>query len=136
MSETNDRLVREFYRLLSGGDGGAMRKFVTANFVETASVTWPESHPRAGVVSGRERLEKLFSRIAAGPPIRGGVNFQVIDILAREDAAAARITFEWVGRNGEHLPNGALEWWVFDTDGLVSAIVPYYWDGHAVATRG
>jgi hypothetical protein len=136
VSETTDRVIREFYPLLNSGNSDAMTKFVMTNFAETASVTWPESHPRAGVVAGREHLQKLFSRIAAGPPIRGGVNFQLVDVIAREDAAAARITFEWVGQDGEPRPNGALEWWSFNTDGLVSAIVPFYWDGHQVATKG
>jgi hypothetical protein len=133
---TTDRVIREFYPLLNSGDSDGMTAFVRTNFAEDASVTWPESHPLAGAVAGRERLQKLLSRIAAGPPIRGGVNFQLIDVIARDDAGVAWITFDWVGQDRERRPNGALEWWTFTPDGLVSAIVPFYWDGHLVATHG
>jgi hypothetical protein len=136
LSETTQRVIREFYPMLNSGDSNAMTAFVRENFAENASVTWPKSHPRAGVVAGREKLQKLFSRVAAGPPIRGGTNFQLVDLIARQDAGAAWITFDWIGADGERRPNGALEWWNFDHAGQVSAIIPFYWDGHLVTTKG
>lgn len=136
MPGTTDQVIREFYNLLNSGDSDGMTAFVRTKFTEDASVTWPESHPLAGVVAGRERLEKLFSRIAAGPPIRGGANFQLVDVITRDDAGAAWITFDWVGQDARRRPNAALEWWRLTPVGLVSAIVPFYWDGHAVATHG
>lgn len=136
MPGTTDHVIREFYHLLSSGDSDGMTAFVRTKFTEDASVTWPESHPLAGVVEGRERLQKLFSRIAVGPTIRGGANFHLVDVITREDAGAAWITFDGVGQDGQQRPNAALEWWRFTPVGLVSAIVPFYWDGHAVATHG
>ncbi len=134
--ESAEATIIEFYRLLAAGDPDRVVAFVTERFAPGASVSWPDSLPFGGTRTGRERLATFFGRLAGTHPPRGGVDVEVVDVIARPDAAVARLRFVWVGPDGTRAPNGALEWWSFDAQGLVSGIAPYYWDGHAVVVTG
>lgn len=129
-------VITDFYGLLNRGDAEELAAFVRSRFAEDAAVTWPDSFAHGGTRTGRERLATFFARVAATDPPRGGTGFDVQDLLASGGRAAVRLAFDWIGGDDVRISNGAVEWWTFDEQGLVSSIRPYYWDGPAIVAAG
>lgn len=130
-------VVRAFYESVRTGDADAVRSVVRERFAENATLTWPDSLPYGGTVTGRSKLERVLGAAAATAGV-GVENLRLVDVIDGGDRIAAHLEFDWVAPNGAGTVSGtgAVEVWTF-TDEQVSAIRAYYWDTAAcVALSG
>jgi ketosteroid isomerase-like protein len=130
----NAETVRGFYRAARDRDADAVRALVRQRFAEDATLTWPDSLPYGGTVTGRTRLERVLSAAAGCAEPAGPKGLTLVDLVDGGDRIAALLRFDWHAPRGAGVlaDTSAVELWTFEK-GLVCSIWAYYWDTAACA---
>jgi ketosteroid isomerase-like protein len=123
--------VRAFYQAVRTGDASAVADLVEQRFHVESSITWPESLPYGGTVSGRSRLQKVLAGAATAAV--GPSEVELVSLAAGEVHVAVELRFNWRPTpDAGAVETGAVEWWTFDQEGLVRSVRAYYADTAAL----
>ncbi|MGV0735056.1 nuclear transport factor 2 family protein [Mycobacterium syngnathidarum] len=126
--------LRAFYAAISAKDAVTLQHFVEERFTSDTRISWPESLPHGGSVTGKDRLAKIFGGMSLPSAPLGVSKLELIDLIDGGDRMVAHLEFEWFVRVGEStlsMPTSALELWTFRDDS-VDEIRAYYWDSAAM----
>lgn len=122
--------VEAFYRAVGSRDAVSVARIVEARFAPDASITWPDSLPYGGTLSGAPVIAKVLSRAATASGVGGPANVQLLEVIGDGQRIAARVAFDWsASGDSPSISTEAVELWSF-TDGTVTAIHAFYWDTH------